>query len=60
MERNQNLVRMSFTVMRTSRSVSSLKETMCFLMESLTEAFSQRWAISLSALTQTSRMLATG
>ena len=51
---------MSATVMRTSRSGSSLIDWMWCLIVSRTEAFSHRLAISLSTFTQTSLMLGTG
>ncbi len=60
MKSAQKRAKMSDTVIRTSKSVSPLKEEMCFLMAYRIDCFYQRWAISRSTFTHTSRMLGTG
>lgn len=57
---HQKRARMSPTVIRTYRSGSSLSEEMCFRIDSRTDAFSHRCAMSRSTFTHTSRMLGTG
>ena len=51
---------MSAIVIRTSKSGSSAKERICFLMASRIEDLSNRLAISRSILTQTSLIFGTG
>lgn len=55
----QNLCNISATVIRTSKSGSSLKEDICFLIESRIAGLSYFTAISLYTLTHTSLTLGT-
>lgn len=56
----QKRCNISVTVIRTSKSGSSLKEAMCFFIESLIAGLSYFKAMSLSTFTHTYRIFGTG
>lgn len=59
MNGHQKRASISATVILTSKSWSSFRDAMCFLIESRIYGLSHRTAISLSTLTHTSRIFAT-